>query len=103
MLEYSTHYVLEKLFHAVWWDYSKSFCNINGRVCLPASIGFGIAGILVLDFFYPFAQFLTSWMNPMVIDKIVKSIFQQDAWLEFLKRHLCKIKNTISVEKYLKK
>ena len=70
VLEYLTHYVLEKLFHAVWWDYSKSFCNINGRVCLPASIGFGIAGILVLDFFYPFAQFLTSWMNPMVIELV---------------------------------
>ena len=47
VLDYTTSWALEKLFHAYWWDYSDVICNINGRVCLPASIGFGLAGILV--------------------------------------------------------
>ena len=31
-LEYITSYLMEKLFKARWWDYSKRFLNINGRV-----------------------------------------------------------------------
>ena len=34
MLEYITATILEKLFHAKWWDYSNHKCNINGKVCL---------------------------------------------------------------------
>ena len=48
ILEYVVHYLLEQIFHAYWWDYSKSPFNINGRICLPASIGFGIAGLVVV-------------------------------------------------------
>lgn len=46
MLEYSTSYVCERLFHAVWWDYSDWPFNINGRICLYASVGFGLAGLI---------------------------------------------------------
>lgn len=63
VLEYVTSYVLEKLFHAVWWDYSDEFMNIHGRVCLFASIGFGLAGILVTNVIYPFTAYALSWMN----------------------------------------
>ena len=48
VLEYFVHYAMEKLFHAYWWDYSKAPFNLNGRICLPASIGFGIAGLIII-------------------------------------------------------
>ena len=32
-LEYLTSYLMEKLFHARWWDYSQKRFNLNGRVC----------------------------------------------------------------------
>ena len=32
-LEYITSWLMEKLFHARWWDYSQKRFNINGRVC----------------------------------------------------------------------
>ena len=35
-LEYLTSWVMEKLFHARWWDYSGRLLNIHGRVCLLA-------------------------------------------------------------------
>ena len=35
-LEYLTSWLMEKLFHARWWDYSKRKFNIGGRVCLNA-------------------------------------------------------------------
>lgn len=68
VLEYVTSYVLEKLFHAVWWDYSDVFCNINGRVCLPASLGFGIAGLLVVNYIVPFAKWLTGPIAPLAME-----------------------------------
>ncbi len=61
IIEYVTSYVLEKLFHAKWWDYSDSFCNINGRVCLFASTGFGIAGIVVVKWLIPFVNMVLGY------------------------------------------
>lgn len=40
ILEISTSILLEKLFHAYWWDYSGVPLNFQGRICLPASLGF---------------------------------------------------------------
>lgn len=48
LVEYPTHYFLEKVFHQRWWDYSKAPLNINGRVCLPATLGFGIAALIIV-------------------------------------------------------
>lgn len=70
ILEYTTSYVLEKLFHAVWWDYSSMPFNINGRVCLPASIGFGIAGIFVVKYLSPFVFGIFTNVSPLIIEII---------------------------------
>ncbi|WP_051638651.1 putative ABC transporter permease [Butyrivibrio sp. NC2002] len=55
-LEYGTSLLLEKKFHAVWWDYKDFPLNINGRVCVPATMGFGVAGIFVTRFVLPVAE-----------------------------------------------
>jgi len=60
ILEYSTSWILEKLFHAVWWDYSNVPFNINGRVCLPASTGFGIAGVIIVTKVLPYVDSVQS-------------------------------------------
>lgn len=65
VLEYSTSWVLEKLFHAYWWDYSNKPLNINGRVCFPYSVGFGVAGLLVVYVIAPFTKSITGWMSPI--------------------------------------
>lgn len=70
VLEYVTSYVLEKLFHAIWWDYSGVFGNIHGRVCFPASIGFGVAGLIVVHFILPFTQNMTSFLSPLAMEVI---------------------------------
>ena len=37
VLEYTTSYMMEKIFHARWWDYSTKKFNLNGRICsLPS-------------------------------------------------------------------
>ena len=38
VLEYATSYVMEKVFHARWWDYSNEKFNLHGRICLKHSL-----------------------------------------------------------------
>lgn len=47
LLEYVTSYVLEKVFHARWWDYSDEMFHINGRICLKTMIPFGFLGFFI--------------------------------------------------------
>ena len=61
ILEYGTSYIMEKLFHARWWDYSENKYNINGRVCLETIIPFGILGLILIYF-----------VNPFIFDNLVK-------------------------------
>ena len=60
IVEYFTSYLLELIYKVRWWDYSKRFLNLNGRVCLLNSIGFGLLGMLLVCF-----------LNPFLIGKIV--------------------------------
>lgn len=54
LLEYFTSYVMEKLFKARWWDYSKKKYNINGRVCLETIIPFGLLSCMIIYVTNPF-------------------------------------------------
>ena len=47
VIEYVTSFALERAFGAVWWDYSNMPLNFNGRICLPASLLFGVMGLVV--------------------------------------------------------
>ena len=68
VLEYVTSWGLEKLFHAYWWDYSDVPLNINGRVCFPASVGFGVAGLLVIYVIAPATRDATQWITPILME-----------------------------------
>lgn len=66
IIEYLTSYLLEKFFHAVWWDYSGIPLNLHGRICLPASIGFGLAGIAITRWVIPLIMRIPDHRHPMV-------------------------------------
>jgi len=53
VLEYSVSWYLEKRFHARWWDYSHAPFNVNGRICLFASLAFGAVGVLAYKVLFP--------------------------------------------------
>lgn len=59
ILEYLTSFLMEKIFHLRWWDYSQKKFNINGRVCLDTIIPFGILGMIIIYI-----------SNPFLLDKI---------------------------------
>ena len=56
VLEYTTSYVMEKVFKARWWDYSTKKFNINGRICLNTMIPFGLLGLLMMYVINPFLR-----------------------------------------------
>lgn len=68
ILEYVTSWGLEKLFHAVWWDYSNLPLNINGRISLLTSLGFGVAGVLVVYVIAPFTEKIVDAIPPIWIE-----------------------------------
>lgn len=53
LLEYGTGLVMEHLFQMRYWDYSKEFLNINGYICFPASLAWGIFSTALIYVFHP--------------------------------------------------
>ena len=52
-VEYVTSYLMEKLFHMRWWDYSGHRFQLNGRVCLLNSTLFGLACVALCHVIHP--------------------------------------------------
>ena len=48
VLEYVTSWLMEKLFHARWWDYSHKRFNLHGRVCASNLLAFGVMGLMMI-------------------------------------------------------
>ena len=57
-LEWLTGFVLEKLFHQRWWDYSDQPFNLGGYICLRFSIAWGLACLFVVEILQPTVAFL---------------------------------------------
>lgn len=62
--------LMEKLFHARWWDYSQKRFNINGRVCASNLLAFGVMGVFVVKVLKPFAFGLFAKIPPVWLDVI---------------------------------
>lgn len=62
LLEYITGWLMEKIFHAKWWDYSNRKFHIHGRVCLLNSTLFGLLCLfLCLDLQPSISNLLSSY------------------------------------------
>ena len=61
-IEYVSHFMTDKFFNTMLWDYSKDFLNINKRVNWDASRNFAIGGTFLLYVVQP------------QIDKILKKL-----------------------------
>ena len=68
-LEYTTSFILEKLFNIKWWDYSDiEKVNLNGRIGLLSSLSFGFVGCGFIYFIQPTMDgFINSLPAPLTI------------------------------------
>lgn len=86
LLEYMTSYIMEKLFHARWWDYHKFKFNINGRICLETLVPFTIIGQIILRYASPtFIGIISSIGAPWIhiITIAIVAIFVTDIAISY--------------------
>lgn len=53
LLEFIAGFILEKVFHEKWWDYSDEPFNLKGYICLRFSLLWGLACMLVVNVIHP--------------------------------------------------
>lgn len=75
VLEYTTSFLMEKLFRVRWWDYSDQPMNLNGRVCLGALLSFGIIGVFAIKLLNPMFLTLYGAIPTTILYVIAGSLF----------------------------
>ena len=56
LVELFAGWILDKAFHARWWDYSNVPMNLNGYICVKFSIIWGLAVLFAVKFFHPLVE-----------------------------------------------
>ena len=56
VVTYTTGFVLERIFHRKWWDFSRKRFQFSGYVSLPWSVVWGLLGVLCIRFVNPFLR-----------------------------------------------
>lgn len=96
-VEYLTSVILERLFHAKWWDYTGRPFNIHGRVYLLGAIVFATLSVLVVTYVHPFISSLVKSISPNVLvmsGSFIFFLFMTD--LFFTVRHLLLLNGRIA-------
>ena len=86
VLEYVTGELMHHLFKVRYWDYSKEKFNLNGHICLGASLGWFVATFVVNELFRGPVDTLVhsiSAFHMYLIDNIVMGIAIVDFAISF--------------------
>ena len=59
-IEYSTGYLLEKIFRKKYWDYTEDPFNLHGRICLHFSLMWAVVSIGVVKIIHPIVSHLVN-------------------------------------------
>lgn len=87
ILEYLTAVLMEQIFHMSWWDYSKNRFNFQGRICLGASLGWGIFSMILFYVFQPFVNWITALYSVTfgkVLVTLAALVYAADFGMSFL-------------------
>jgi len=74
IVEFITSVLMEKLFHARWWDYSNKPFNIQGRICLGHTMYWGLATLGFLYLVHPIVAGLIAHIPQQTIYVIVAAV-----------------------------
>lgn len=98
IVEYITSFLMEKLFHARWWDYSNNFLNINGRICFKHTMYWGLMAFLYIYCIQP-VHLKLFFLIPTKIRYIVLTV----VLLIFIVDFLNTLRNALDMRKLLVK
>ena len=62
LIEGMTGFIMDKIFHHKWWDYTGLPLNIGGYVCLPFSIAWGAACVVIVKGIHPLIERLVGFL-----------------------------------------
>ncbi|MFV0361593.1 MAG: putative ABC transporter permease [Suipraeoptans sp.] len=62
LVELITGFLMDKLFHHKWWDYTGMPLSIGGYICLPFSFIWGIACVLIVKVIHPIFERFVNWI-----------------------------------------
>lgn len=65
-VEYFTSWIMEKLFHARWWDYTGKPGNINGRIDLKHSLIWAGFSVFFTKIIWPVTTFLFAGLETRI-------------------------------------
>lgn len=82
LLEYFTAVLMESIFHTSWWDYSDKKFNFQGRICLGASLGWGVFTVILFRILHPVVEDLVS-LYPVYVGKIGSCVFGAGYLVDF--------------------
>ena len=60
-------YMLDKTFHARWWNYSNEKFNFRGYICLKFSLLWGLGVVFLVKFAHPFIDRATVQFLPYIV------------------------------------
>lgn len=73
-LEYVTSFILEKIFHNKWWDYSDEKFNIHGRIFLFNTLLFGFGSLVIIYTGNNVITEILSWFSPLAMKIVAYSL-----------------------------
>ncbi len=74
-VEYVTSWLMEKLFHARWWDYSNNFLNLHGRICFKHSCYWLLFAFLYVYLISPMYRLAITFINPRIMNITLIVVF----------------------------
>ena len=89
-------WILDKIFHMRWWDYSKNKFNIGGYICLAFSIMWGIAVVFAVRFVHTPIMAIVKKI-PKTAQLIIITVFV----VIFIIDMVATLKNLIGIKKSL--
>ena len=71
VVEWTAGHLLERATHTRWWDYSASRFNLDGYICLTASVVWGLLGLIAVEWVSPLLLSLYRLLPPLLAGILV--------------------------------
>ena len=71
VVEWTAGHLLERATHTRWWDYSASRFNLDGYICLTASVVWGLLGLVAVEWVSPLLLSLYRLLPPLLAGILV--------------------------------
>ncbi|MCQ2501506.1 MAG: hypothetical protein MJ117_09205 [Lachnospiraceae bacterium] len=91
-------FILYKLFHLRWWDYSKEPFNLGGFICLRFSIAWGLCIVFVMKLIQPVIG-----LNVYILDNLLGHILIIVLYVYLFADVVCTVLSIMHLNKNLKR